>query len=342
MKPPVNNDRFLHIFSPLLIAVTMFLLIRLSHDYPASDNYLNHTSLFIFSELVSIILGTYLSFYLTIRWNDLVMSKRVPVLIEYGAIIIVTLVLVILVMGLSHYIEDRTLTVKDIIGPGVVASLVGIWVYLWIKASTLDKKFQMTMLNNEKIRNEQLMTEMKLLQAQYHPHFLFNMLNTIYFRINEDNQEARDIVEHLSNLLRWQLYPGNDKVDLEREISVIESYIELSKLRFGDRLQLNVNIQNRSEGTKIYPYLLLPLVENAFKHIGGSYQIDINLMCDGKELVLEIKNSVGGNSDRNSSHVGIGMQNLKRRLELLYDKGSYSFKSSCDDNFYTAGLYLKL
>lgn len=121
---------------------------------------------------------------------------------------------------------------------------------------------------------------------QYHPHFLFNALNTIYFLIDEENEEAIEAVELLSDLLRYQLYDINMKVTIEEEIDYLRTYIQFQRLRMTKRLQFEESFNPELTGQKIHPLLFLPLLENAFKYIGGAYRIKYLCGKRGQRSVL--------------------------------------------------------
>src|SRR5258708_26477704 len=135
----------------------------------------------------------------------------------------------------------------------------------WLKAY-VDNKVQL-----EKVTNEHLETELKFLKAQYHPHFLFNALNTIYFQMDEDMEGAKRSIEKFSELLRYQLYDQQQQVPVMQEIEYLQSFIDLQKIRSTDKLKLKVDFDKNLNGQLVYPLLFLPLVENAFKFIVGKF-----------------------------------------------------------------------
>ena len=142
----------------------------------------------------------------------------------------------------------------------------------------IQKENEAQRLQLEKIKNDQLQTELKFLKAQYHPHFLFNVLNTVYFQIDENNEAPRHTLEQLSDLLRYQLYNDGEKVQVRVEVEYLKQYISLCKLRATKRLQLQVHFDEMEAQVEIYPLLFVPLVENAFKYVGGNYFIAMD-MC---------------------------------------------------------------
>jgi len=191
----------------------------------------------------------------------------------------------------------------------------------------LHHNFQTESQNKEllnKILETQLQIkdqELQYLKKQIHPHFLFNTLNTIYGFALKQSKATPDIILKLSNLLDYILYQVNKPiVPLKEEVLHIEEYIELEKIRFQDTLKVSFSAVNILEEKKIAPMLLIPFVENAFKHgnLKDGYlkiAVDINLIND--ELHFSIKNTVKQDLkiDKNT---GIGLENIKKRLHLIY------------------------
>jgi LytS/YehU family sensor histidine kinase len=176
-------------------------------------------------------------------------------------------------------------------------------------------------LNLEK---EKLESELKFLKSQIHPHFLFNTLNNLYALTLKKSDKAPEMVIQLSNLLEYSLYSGKEtEVELNGELKQLLGYIDLEKIRFGNRLIVNTEITGNTDGLMIAPLLLLPFVENSFKH-GASNDlkspfIDLKIKLDGNHLLFSISNSCNGASGKFEDYKeGIGLKNVKRRLELLY------------------------
>jgi len=178
----------------------------------------------------------------------------------------------------------------------------------------IDGKIQL-----EKITNDKLQTELKFLKAQYHPHFLFNALNTIYFQMDENVAEAKKSVEKFSELLRYQLYDQQQTVPVSQEVRYLRNFIELQEIRSSEKLQLSVHFDNRLNGQQVYPLLMLPLVENAFKYVGGEYWIQIEACLDNDMLCFHVANAIPTEIAVPAPKAGgIGLENLRRRLQLLY------------------------
>ena len=171
----------------------------------------------------------------------------------------------------------------------------------------------------EKIKVDQLETELKFLKSQYHTHFLFNALNTIYFQVDEENKEAKQSIEQLSDLLRYQLYDIEQEVTMEQEMNYLRSYISFQQLRMTERLVLDVHFDPELKEQKIHPLLFQPLIENAFKYVRGEYRIHLEMKLEESQILFEIKNSISQSPNTNNKkNEGIGIENLKRRLDLLY------------------------
>lgn len=195
-------------------------------------------------------------------------------------------------------------------------------------------------LKNEQKKKEQetekLKSELSFLRSQISPHFIFNVLNSIVSLSRRKPERVEPVVVKLSDLMRYMLYESDDaKVTIERESQYLRAYIELQQLRFGDDIQINFNDNHLDESQSIEPMLLIPFVENAFKHGVGMIQnptIDINLQTENGRLVFEVKNKVNRQfKEVKDSASGIGLNNVKRRLELLYpDNHQLTIKNEDD------------
>ena len=171
--------------------------------------------------------------------------------------------------------------------------------------------------------------ELQLLKAQLHPHFLFNTLNNLYAHSLEASPRCPEIVMKLSELLRFMIYESNNpKMCLTKEINVLQSYITLEEMRYGDRIDISFSVEGDVENYQIAPFLLLPFLENAFKH-GTSKQLDqcwisLNISLENSQMHFKLINSIEPQADEDAAKFGgLGLQNVKKRLELLYkDKHS--------------------
>ena len=171
--------------------------------------------------------------------------------------------------------------------------------------------------------NERLKSELSFLRSQISPHFIFNVLNSIVSLSRRKPERVEPVVVKLSELMRYMLYESDDaKIPIVRESEYLKAYIELQHLRFGDDIKIHFEVENLDNTLSIEPMLLIPFVENAFKHGVGMIvnpTIDIDLKTEKNRLIFEIKNKVNRQfNEIKDSASGIGLNNVKRRLELLY------------------------
>jgi len=200
-------------------------------------------------------------------------------------------------------------------------------------------------IENQKMQNEReklyLETELNFLKTQINPHFFFNTLNNLYSLALNRSEQTPGVILKLSDLMSYMLYESNEaKVSLEKEINYLQNYLDLEKLRFGKRLTINFEIEGQMEGVSIPPMILILFVENCFKH-GlkdniDQVSIDIALKVKSDYLFFSINNPV-------SAHIastgvsGIGLKNVKRRLDLLF-KTNYDLNIVNDRQEYTVSL----
>lgn len=173
----------------------------------------------------------------------------------------------------------------------------------------------------QQLIREKLQSELHFLRAQINPHFFFNTLNNIYGLARKQSDQTAEAVMHLSKLMRFILYEcTGDRISISREIKIIEDYIELERLRYNERLQVIFEKNIDNENQLIAPLLLLPFVENSYKH-GASEsrfesKIEIDLRLKNDELTFSIKNNK--EPDLQNNPQGLGLQNVRRQLQLVY------------------------
>ena len=173
-----------------------------------------------------------------------------------------------------------------------------------------------------KIEVEKLNTELEYLKAQINPHFLFNSINTIYFQIDKTNTTARESLSSFSEMLRYQLYECNGKeIPIEKEVTYLKNFVELQKLRKDQNYHIGFSYHNLT-GFSIAPLMLIPFVENAFKHVShfsDGNEITIDLSKNENTFQMRVFNTRESREMKTGERQGIGLRNVKRRLELLYN-----------------------
>jgi len=241
---------------------------------------------------------------------------------------------------------DNGLSWGDFATINIIPLLFCLVYYTVVRSNKLLQAYVNNRLLLEKMTNDHLQTELKFLKAQYHPHFLFNALNTVYFQMDDNVAEAKKSIEKFSELLRYQLYDQQHTVPVSRELHYLQNFIELQKVRSSDKLQLKVHFDDTLNDEQVYPLLFLPLIENAFKYVGGEYRITIEACKEDDNIHFAVENSVPVETawiKENSSlpRNGIGLENLKRRLELLYP-AKHTFTALKKGNSFFAAIQLQV
>ncbi len=205
--------------------------------------------------------------------------------------------------------------------------------------------------HQRKLEKEKLETELKFLKSQFNPHFLFNTINSIFVLIHKNQEMASESLAKFSGLLRYQLYECNEaQIPLERELSYLQSFIELEELRLNEDLEFKCELPTIPKGKySIAPFVLMPFVENAFKHVSKDdlqkNYIELTMELQDTTLIFDVKNTKPMNQAKPRDAVkkfgGLGLTNVKRRLELVYPN---EFELNINDQaeYYHVSLRLKL
>lgn len=202
-----------------------------------------------------------------------------------------------------------------------------------------------------KLEKSQLESELRFLRAQISPHFFFNTLNNIYSLSIEKSNKAPETILKLSQLMRYMLYETKGrKQSLMKEILCIQDYLDLERIRYGNSVEINMNVSGKIEGKKIAPMLLLTFIENCFKH-GADKSLDkvhinIDFNVINNFLYFKVTNTLPP-KNTNEEKVfnnpgGIGITNVRKRLELGYSKDEYDLKTYESDDMYVVELKIKL
>jgi sensor histidine kinase YesM len=199
--------------------------------------------------------------------------------------------------------------------------------------------------STQKLRIEKQAAELTYLKSQTNPHFLFNTLNNIYSLSRDKSDLAPESILRLSDILRFMLYEtGGEYITIEQELKIINDYIALEKLRYDDSLQINFKTEIEDTKQPLPPLLLIPLVENAFKHGVSETRehpfVDIYLSSDKKQLKFIVKNSVEGSPGESPVKENIGLSNIRRQLELLFRVYDLTLHQS--EKVFTATLKINL
>ncbi len=271
-------------------------------------------------------------------FNMLVLIPKVQKDRGWIAYVIVGLICVVAFSALSHYARDfffprefRRFSFDRVrTPPNRILQYVGYslpFLMAWIFSTSV--KFSMDYFRMERRRketeNEGLRSELGLLRSQISPHFMFNVLNSLTALARKKSDELEPFIIKLSQLMRYSIYhtdpSGGGRVPLDTELEYLENYVDLQKLRFGHHVSVKIEKDIRQPDYQIEPMLLISFVENAFKHgvvLVPEPVINISLQCADGVLKFAIKNKFVPTSTNDETH-GVGLRNVKRRLELLYE-----------------------
>jgi sensor histidine kinase YesM len=212
-------------------------------------------------------------------------------------------------------------------------------------AIKLMKYWYMKEQRNLQLQKENVAAQLQLLKAQVHPHFLFNTLNNIYSYTQNTSAVASRLVMGLSDMLRYMLYECNQPlVPLHKEIKMLSDYIVLEQIRYNDQLDVTIDLPDNDEGLMIAPLLLLPFVENCFKH-GASQMLEhpwisLSIMLQGEEMKMKLMNGKAENYMPKKAS-GIGIANIQKRLELLYP-GKHFLRIHNNEDVFVVNLRIQL
>ena len=233
--------------------------------------------------------------------------------------------------------------------------LINVWLYIFFAGTSfvhlMILRWQKEEDLKQQLKEDQLAAELKLLKSQINPHFLFNALNNMLSIAEKHQQtEVSSSIAQLSDMLRFLLYStGDDRIPVEKEVHLIENYIELNKLRFdsNDPIDIKYTVDSTILDKTITPAVFIPFVENAFKHGVSIYEpsyVHISIAIKDGELVFECRNSIVSTikkDDFSKEDSGVGLQNVKRRLAILYPN-KHSLAITETQNMYDVILKLYL
>lgn len=316
----IGNTSFKNSFSfslflmPITIATTYVFIYKLIPDYLISKRYIRFALYSIYTLIISAYLVVASVFFSLIYLSSFEYSEMNPATKN-----------IILVLGAVYLIVFVISAFKLL--------------KLNLKQTKITKKLETKILETQLKLKEQ---ELNYLKMQIHPHFLFNTLNTMYGSALKKADETPEMILKLSNLLDYLLYQVDKPfVSLEDEINHIEDYISLEKMRFNNTLAITFNKDIQSKAIDVAPMLFIPFVENSFKHgtlKEGVLSIDLSVKANSETIIFNISNS---SSNQKTHSDGIGLQNIKKRLDLLYPN-RYKLDISHNDSTFKVDLELNI
>ena len=199
---------------------------------------------------------------------------------------------------------------------------------------------------NLQLQKENVASQLQLLKAQVHPHFLFNTLNNIYSHTQDRAPVAARLITGLSDILRFMLHESSlPLVPLHKELKLMQDYINLEQIRYGNKLDLHVDLPTLTGDLHIAPLLLLPLIENCFKH-GASTMLEqpwisLQVSIDGNDMHMKLLNGKSNEENKRLAPSGIGLKNVQQRLQLLYP-GKHQFVITNEEEVFIINLTITL
>jgi sensor histidine kinase YesM len=320
-----NYDFQIRIILVSLLIVASYFITLIINNY-LIPKYLFEAKIFLFTYiLLAVIIVTLwiisISVFLILIYSALTLPNAIVPQRDDIVILVAGNYLIVILAAVIHFIKESYRRL--------------------IEKNDIEKQKQLTEL---KLKEANL----KLLQGQIHPHFLFNMLNNLYGLVKEDSEGSRDVIMKLSELLDYMLYECDKPiVSVKSEIKFIGNYIELERIRHDESFNVKFNFSDCKNDIKIAPLVLFPFVENAFKH--GFHDpetsfIHIDIEVIENKLNFKIENSISDNKkDRylNQEGKGIGLRNSKERLKLIY-KDKFQLNITNDQKIYKVDLEIEL
>lgn len=347
-----DSGRAMFIFINVLVWVLIlsfpFLLATRDGSFVDLNKYVIYSWIPVMFMLVF-----YFNYYFLI--DKLIFEKR-----NWFLFMLSNFALIVVVASCSHILQELYLTrivghaaepkanftlATYIIRDGLVLMLViGLSVALRMVMAWRTHESERNRLEAEKHD-----AELQNLRSQLNPHFLFNTLNNIYALTVADSEKAREAIHSLSRILRYVLYDNDNRVPLDKELEFIRSYIGLMRLRQTGNMTIEASLPDNGQGSEIAPLLFMTLVENGFKH--GVSQTEPSFVKiaistaenekGGKSVTCRVENSFYPKADTDRSGSGIGIDNLRRRLSLLYPR-THTLRFGREEDTYIAELTIKL
>lgn len=339
------DDKY-HIYRHLLLQLVI-LMITIGNFFDAPDRL--NLSLNRFYGWI----GYYLFLNVLVYFNTYVLFPRFlaknKLLLYILSLIVFVLFMLFIMMLLQEYFYDIAVIHQE---PSAVAIFLSITsslltMFLFIGGIDAILLLKQWMLGNQRVYDLKAATsqsELLFLKSQINPHFLFNMLNNANILVEEEPDMAADILIKLDELLQYQLNDSiQDKVNLSADIHFLTNYLELEKIR-RDKFDYKITKDDSMNHIQVPPLLFIPFVENAVKHNTNGEEnsfIHISFSLQQDKLTFICRNSTSEKEIRRKEKGGLGLNNIKKRLELLFGN-MYSLEQTKSDNIYTVNLQIKL
>jgi sensor histidine kinase YesM len=347
MKKEVNRKRIMFYVWTGLAYLLLWILVDVgnSADSPGA-RLMNNIWRAIYITFINYIFFEYMWPYIQRKRVSIIFNILIGIFLFWVQLMLCTFGLYAwraIGIGLHVYTSLREFkSVNEAVGYGAPAGIFSLFFFGIIKHIYDYQKLKAAA---QKLRIEKQEAELNYLKSQTNPHFLFNTLNNIYSLAKDKSDLAPESIVQLSKILRFMLYEaGGEYISIEQELKIINDYIALEKLRYDESLRINFNYDIEDLKQSIPPLLLIPLVENAFKHGAAETRhqpfVNIHLSVNNRQLLLLVKNSTEESEETNKVKENIGLSNLRRQLQLLYKDYDLSVQQS--DSVFIASLKINL
>ena len=326
---------------------------------PQATYFSNFPAVFVRSLMLQIpqAFSAYAILYITLPLFFKKKNPALPIIYTIGiwvasaaiSILVTNLVMPHVVNWLLPEKWQRSLPVQPM--PNLVVALFSVTKGVFTGAGFLVmlhfvKQWYMKEQRNLQLKKENASSQLKLLTAQVHPHFLFNTLNNIYSQTQNESPKASDMIMELSDMLRYILTEGKKPlVPLQEELSMIKDYINLEKLRYGNKLDLHLSLPPDTGHLQIAPLLLLPFIENCFNYGASKFfiapWINLKIGVSGHQLTMKLMNGKDSRQQTRPSIWGSGITNVRKRLEHIYP-GKHELQISDEQDVFVVNLHLEL
>ena len=297
-------------------------------------------------QLVFTMVIAYLNYFYT--WPRFLQRKNVwHYLLEFS--VPFTLLITLRVYLQRYLMDGYTHKIKFFYSDVFIVQVVSITLFIVLFVGML--RFAVDWFEFEarkkEVENEKLTAELNFLKAQINPHFLFNTLNNLYYLAYTQSPNTTEVIAKLSQMMRYMIYDSNHAlVPLAKEIEYMQNYISLEKLRLNDQIPIRFDINGNVDDIRIAPLILITFLENAFKHgvtnNNPNARVNLSIRLTGKECLYTVENSKAPATKGHEGKSGIGLQNVKRRLELSYpEKYTLSVEDKPDAYIVQLNLTLK-
>jgi len=317
--PFTISESLLHIVPQLLLAYPLLYFVL--PKYILTNKYAE-AFVWVF---VFMLLSGLVNLYMTLNLNQKILSAVLP----------------------EQYMQHTNRTRAMNFGMALLSSLKGGLTSAAIAVGIkMVKYWYLKEKRNLQLQKERTEVRLQLLTAQIHPHFLFNTLNNIYSQTQDESPKGSAMIMGLSDLLRYILYEGQKAlVPLHQELKMVKEYIQLEKLRYGNKLEVHLQMPDNPADILIAPLILLPFIENCFKHgaskILQSPWVNLSVVLKDETLTMKLMNGKVQLQNHEKEQPGIGIKNVRQRLDLLYT-GKYNLKISEDEEVFVVDLWVKL